>query len=160
MRSLAFLLFVPAGLAYAQATTAPAATPAPAAEKTVAQTASPELVEQLVGELAITPNQAEGAAATLFNQAKGKLSVDDFAKVAAAVPNMEGLLKAAPAAAKGADLLAGAGGALGAAAATASTLSKLGIKPETIVKVAPAVVKFVQTKGGAQVASLLSGALK
>jgi hypothetical protein len=160
MRVLTLLLLMPAGLSYAQATgtTTPPATPA--AEKTVAQTASPDLVGQLVSELAITPAQAEGAAATIFNQAKGKLSVDDFAKVAAAVPNMEGLLKAAPAAAKGADLLAGAGGALGAAAATASALGKLGIKPETIVKVAPAVIKFVQTKGGAQVASLLAGALK
>jgi hypothetical protein len=162
MRTLAFLVLVPAGLVYAQATTttAPAAAPAAAAEKTVAQTASPDLIGQMVSELAITPTQAEGAAATLFGQAKGKLSADDFAKVAAAVPNMDGLLKAAPAAAKGADVLAGAGGALGAAAAAASTLSKLGIKPETIVKVAPTLVKFVQTKGGAQVASLLAGALK
>ena len=164
MRNVAFLLFVPAGLAYAQATTtAPAATPAPAAEKTVDQTASPDLVGQMVRELAITPNQAEGAAATLFGQAKSKLSVDDFAKVAAAVPNMEGLLKAAPAATKGsaADILAGAGAsALGPAAATASMLSKLGIKPETIVKVAPTLVKIVQTKAGAQVGALLAGALK
>ena len=160
MRTLALLLFAPAGLVYAQATTTTAPAAASAAEKTVAQTASPDLVGQLVSELSITPSQAEGAAATVLNQAKGKLSVDDFAKVAAAVPNMEGLLKAAPAAAKGADLLSSAGGAVGAAAATASTLSKLGLKPETIVKVAPAVVKFVQTKGGAQVASLLAGALK
>jgi Protein of unknown function VcgC/VcgE (DUF2780) len=165
MRTLALMLFVPAGLAYAQATTtmAPAAAPAPATEKTVEQTASPDIVGQMVSELAITPNQAEGAAGALFGQAKSKLSVDDFAKVAAAVPNMEGLLKAAPAATKGSatDILAATGAsALGAAAATASTLSKLGIKPETIVKVAPTLVKIVQTKGGAQVGALLAGALK
>jgi uncharacterized protein VcgC/VcgE DUF2780 len=132
------------------------------AEKTAAQTASPEVVGALVSELGITPTQAEGAAATLFGVAKTKLSPADFGKVAATVPNMDGLLKAAPKASS--DSLAGkataALGGVGNAAAAANTLSKLGLKPETIVKVAPALVKVVQSKGGAEVASLLAGALK
>jgi hypothetical protein len=51
-------------------------------------------------------------------------------------------------------------GGVGTAAAAAGTLSKLGLKPETIVKLTPALVKVVQTKGGAEVGSLLAGALK
>src|SRR5262245_65754281 len=38
----------------------------PAAEVTVEKSASPELVGQLVKELAITPAQAQGAAGTMF----------------------------------------------------------------------------------------------
>jgi hypothetical protein len=37
---------------------------------------------------------------------------------------------------------------------------KLGIKPETIGKLAPTLVKAVQSKGGAEVAALLAGAFK
>jgi hypothetical protein len=164
--SLALLLAVPVALASMQdappaASTPPATTAAPA-EKTVEQTASPELVGELVKELAITPTQAQGAAGTLFGVAKGKLSAADFAKVAGAVPNMEGLLSAAPAPASktGLEALAAQAGGVGSMVAAASTLSKLGLKPETIAKVAPTLVKIVQSKGGAEVAGLLAGALK
>jgi len=164
MRTLALLLLVPSGLAYGQSSPAPAAAAATApTEKTVDQTASPELVGQLVNELGITPTQAQGAAGTLFGVAKSRLGVADFAKVASAVPNMEGLLKAAPRA-SAADSVAGkataALGGVGTAAAAAGTLSKLGLKPETIVKLTPALVKAVQSKGGAEVGALLAGALK
>jgi Protein of unknown function VcgC/VcgE (DUF2780) len=176
MKALALLLVLPAGLAYGQssppasvppATAPPASAPAAApAEKTVDKTASPELVGQLVNDLGVTPAQAEGAAGALFGLAKTRLSPADFGKVAGAVPNMDGLLKAAPAAASdakstGVDALLGkATTSAGGAVAAASTLSKLGLKPETIAKVAPALIKAVQSKGGAEVGSLLAGALK
>src|SRR5215471_12628267 len=124
MRTLALTLLLPAAVAYAQsnpapapqqpdaAQAAPAAQPAPAAEPSVEQTASPELVGQLVNELGITPKQAQGAAGTLFSLSKTKLSAADFAKVAGAVPGMEGLLKAAPPAGKQSalDVIAGQAG--------------------------------------------------
>jgi hypothetical protein len=176
MRTLALVLVVPVTFAYAQSTQPPAAPPqesqppaatspqAPADPKTVDETASPELVGQMVKDLGITPKQAQGAAGTLFGLAKSKLSADDFAKVASAVPNMEGLLKAAPAGdakSSAADVLTGAGaGSLGAVGAVAGPLMKLGIKPETIGKLAPTLVKAVQSKGGAEVASLLASAFK
>jgi hypothetical protein len=176
MRTLVAFLAMPAALAFAQASQPPdqgppaqgkplaASAPAPS-EPTVEQTASPDLVGHLVKELSITPNQAQGAAGTLFGLAKNKLSAADFAKVAGAVPNMEGLLKAAPAGSgkqSALDLVAGQAGlgGLGAVAGAAGTLSKLGLKPETIAKLAPTLVKAVESKGGAEVASLLQGALK
>jgi hypothetical protein len=173
MRKVALLLAVPAALAYGQSNP-PAQAPAQSqpsapqdaatAEKTVDQTASPELVGQLVNELGITPTQAQGAAGTLFGVAKTKLTAADFAKVASAVPNMEGLLKAAPTAKSStADLVAGAAAGLGGAtnaAAAAGALSKLGLKTETIAKLAPTLVKVVEAKGGAEIGALLAGALK
>ena len=176
MRTLVAFLAIPAAVAFAQSSQPPEQNPpaqsqppaasAPAAEPTVEQTASPELVGQLVKELSITPHQAQGAAGTLFGLAKSKLSAGDFAKVAGAVPNMEGLLKAAPAGSSKQSALdmiaaqAGSLGGLGSIASVASTLSKLGIKPETIAKLAPTLVKAVESKGGAEVASLLQGAFK
>jgi hypothetical protein len=157
MRTFALLLVVPAAFAYGQSSTAPATA------QTVEQTASPELVGQLVGELGITPGQAEGAAGTLFGVAKNRLPAADFAKVASAVPNMDGLLKAAPAADSAAavlDAVAGKSSGVASMAAAAGTLSKLGLKTETIAKLAPTLVKAVQSKGGAEVATLLAGALQ
>jgi hypothetical protein len=167
MRSLAlFLLLSAAGAQAQEGTPAPlpsAAQPA-AAEKTVDQTASPELVGQLVKELGITPNQAQGAAGTMFGVAKSKLSAPDFAKVAGAVPNMDGLLAAAPAptadATSAVAALAGKAGGVASMAGAAATLSKLGLKAETVAKVAPVLVKAVESKGGAEVGALLAGALK
>jgi hypothetical protein len=164
MRTLALLVALSPALAYAQEPAAPpAATPA-AAEPTVEQTASPELVGELVKETGVTPKQAQGAAGALFGVAKTKLSVADFAKVAGVVPGMDGLLKAGaptdPKLSAVAALAGSAGGNIGSMAAAVAAMNKMGLKPETIAKMAPALIKVVQSKGGAEVASLLAGALK
>jgi hypothetical protein len=160
MRTLALLVALSPALAYAQDAPAPAA----AAEPTIEQTASPELVGALAKETGVTPKQAQGAAGALFSVAKTKLTAGDFAKVAGVVPNMDGLLKVAapadPKMAAVAALAGSAGGGLGTMASAVSAMSKLGLKPETIAKMAPALIKVVQGKGGAEVAGLLAGALK
>ena len=169
--ALLVVLAAPAQEAQAPPAAAPAPAAAAAAEKTVEQTASPELVGQLVKELAITPSQAQAGAGTLFGVAKGKLAPADFAKVAAAVPNMDGLLAAAPGVAPAAASAPASAAALaaltgksaagvGGMAAAAVTLSKLGLKPDQAARFAPALVSVVQKKGGADVGALLAGALK
>jgi hypothetical protein len=45
-------------------------------------------------------------------------------------------------------------------AGIATSLNKLGLKPDQIAKVAPTLIKAVQSKGGAEAASLLTNALK
>jgi hypothetical protein len=169
----AFLLMVTtSAMAFAQSNPAPegqtaAASSAATSNKTADQTASPELVKQLSGELGINAAQAEGAAGALFGVAKGKLTPEEFSKIADVVPNMDGLLKAAPVASKSnaLDAVAGKGtAALGTtasgAASAAGALSKLGLKADTIAKLTPTLVKAVQSKGGAEVGALLSKALQ
>ena len=77
----------------------------------------------------------------MFSYAKDKLKADDYVKAAKAVPGIDGLIKAAPAAetkpAGGAmGSLAGAatqlGGSAGAAAALAPAFQKLGVSGETV----------------------------
>jgi len=125
------------------------------------KTANPELVGDLAKELGSTPEQAEGAAGTLFSLAKSRLSPDDWTKVAGAVPGMDGLLKAAP------DMATGTSGAMSSMASkatglasTASAFSKLGLKPEMASKAVPVLTKFVTKSGGAEIGNLLAGALK
>jgi len=128
-----------------------------------AQSPSPELVSQLTKQLSVTPAQATGGAGALFALAKTRLSATDFSKVAAVVPGMNGFLKAAPApdTKSGLSNLTGSlPGGLSDLASTATSFQKLGLSPDMVSKFAPVLTSFVQSKGGASVASLLSGALK
>ena len=134
---------------------------------TAAKSPSSELVGQLSQQLSVTPAQAAGGAGTLFGLAKSRLSAADFGKIAAVVPGMNGLLKAAPSSnspAGGASELSGLSGSLpggaGGLASAAQSFQKLGLSPDMVGKFVPILTQFVQSKGGAGVASLLSGALK
>ena len=126
---------------------------------------SPELVGQLTKGLSIKPEQAIGGAGALFGLAKTRLKPDDFTKVANVVPDMGGLLDAAPKPKQGAagamgamgDMLPGKAGGL---AAVAGSFKSLGLSPEMATKFVPILTKFVNVKGGAGVADLLGGVLK
>jgi hypothetical protein len=127
---------------------------------------SPELIGDLTKQLSVTPAQAKGGAGALFGLAKSRLGAADFSKIATVVPGMNGFLKAAPAPSHqggglpGISSLSGAlpGGASGLAS-TAQSFQKLGLSPGMVGKFVPVLTQFVQSKGGAGVASLLSGAL-
>ena len=125
--------------------------------------ANPELVAALSKEIGATPEQSAGAAGALFGVAKSKLAPNQFSQVAQAVPGMDLLLKAAPAAGG----VVGTSGALsqfsgsaGNLAAAAAAFSKMGLKPEHVAKVVPVLTSFVTKLGGAGVGNLLAGVLK
>ena len=122
--------------------------------------ASPELVGALSQEIGATPEQAAGAAGALFGVAKSRLKADEFSQVAKAVPGMDALLKAAPAAGGASAALSQVAGGAGGMTAAASAFSKLGLKPDMVAKAVPVLTSFVGKSGGANVGSLLAGALK
>ena len=128
-----------------------------------AASASPELISALSKEIGATPEQAAGAAGALFGVAKSRLTADEFSQVATAVPGMDSLLSAAPAAGGAVGTVGGLGQVAGAAsglASAASAFSKLGLKPDMVAKAVPILTSFVTKSGGANVGSLLAGALK
>jgi hypothetical protein len=155
----ALFIVVSASDGYAQTAASKAAT--------AAVKASPGLVGELSKQMNATPEQSAGAAGALFGVAKSRLNANQFSQVAKAVPGMDSLLKAAPTGGGG----GGIGGALGGAASAlggsagglanaASAFSKLGLSPEMVSKAIPVLVSFVTKSGGANVGSLLAGALK
>src|SRR5262245_807162 len=126
-------------------------------------TANPELVGALVKEIGGTPQQAEGAAGALFGLAKTRLKPEEWSQVAGAVPGMDSLLKAAPAATSGLESMAGAvpgAAGLGGLSSAAGAFKKLGLKPEMAAKAVPVLTDYVSKTGGAEVGKLLAGALK
>ena len=129
-----------------------------------AAAASPELVGQLSSAMGSTRDQAAGAAGALFGLAKSRLKADQFGQVAKAVPGMDLLLRAAPAAGgsgSGASAaLSQLGASAGGLAAATSAFSKLGLSPDLVSKAIPVLTSFVTKSGGANVGSLLAGVLK
>lgn len=127
------------------------------------KSSSSELVGKLTKELSITRPQARGGAGALFSLAKSRLSTDEFSKVSAAVPGMNGLLKAAPAPAEHSELSSlesSLPGNMGRTVEVAEAFHKLGLSPEMATKFVPVMTKFVESKGGLSTASLLEKALK
>ena len=121
------------------------------------------LVSQLTKQLSISPGQARGGAGALFALAKTRLSTDEFSKVSSAVPNMNSLLKAAPAPSGNSafsSLESNLPGNMGRMAETADAFHKLGLSPEMAGKFLPVMTKFVESRGGSSTASLLEKALK
>jgi hypothetical protein len=133
-------------------------------EAAAAAKASPQLVASLSKEIGGTPDEAAGAAGALFGLAKSRLKADEFSQVSKAVPGMDLLLKAAPAAAAAPTGPAGAlsqlAGTVASIPGVASQFSKMGLKPELAPKVASALVSFVTSSGGAGIGTLLASVLK
>ena len=124
---------------------------------------SSELVGQLTKGLSVTRTQARGGAGALFALAKSRLSGEEFSKVSAAVPGMNGLLKAAPALTANSEFASRESslpGGMGRLAEAAEAFHKLGLSPEMAGKFVPVMTKFVESKGGVSTASLLEKALK
>jgi hypothetical protein len=124
---------------------------------------NPELVGMLTKELNVTQDQATGGAGALFGLAKSRLQPEEFSQMADAVPGMDGFLKAAPKQGGG-SALGSLGSALpggaGGLASVVGAFGSLGLSPDMVSKFIPVITQFVQAKGGANVASLLMGALK
>lgn len=124
---------------------------------------NPDLVGSLTNQLGVTPKQATGGAGAIFGVIKSRLNPADFSKVAAAVPGMDGFLKAAPAAGGASELgslASGVGGEAGKLLSLAGSFQSLGLSPSMIGKFVPVMEKYVGAKGGSSTASLFSGALK
>jgi len=121
---------------------------------------NPDLTGLLSKELKITPEQATGGAGALFGLAKSRVSPDDWKKIAGSVPGMNGILAAAPKQSSVSSLGSMVPGKAGGLASVAGAFNKLGLKPEMAAQFVPVMSKYVDSKGGAGVGSLLSGALK
>ena len=162
IRNASFALATVAVMAIGSATpSSAAAAPQSASAAAAAVKASPDLTAALSKELGATAEQSAGAAGALFGAAKSQMKPTDWAQVAKAVPGMAALLKAAPAGGgKKGDPLSQLGASAGGLAAAAAAFSKLGLSPDLVAKAIPILTQFVSKSGGANVASLLAGALK
>ena len=133
----------------------------------VKETASTGLIDTLVKQLGVTSAQAQGGSGVLFQQAKNKMSASDFSQLSQSVPEMDGMLaaapKAQPASATG-NLLSGLATVSGNSTLTnASSLlnafQQLDLSQGMVSQFTPVIVDYVKQNSGENMANLLKAAL-
>lgn len=126
------------------------------------------LIGLLMQQLGVTQAQAEGGTGALLQLAKSKMSPGDFTALGDSIPNMQGIMAAAPAintnglgVPKNLAGMAGANvpGANSGMLGIASTFQQLGLAPDMVQKFVPVITQFVQGNGGGAVTSALQSAL-
>ncbi len=120
-----------------------------------------ELVKSITNNLSVKPEQAIGGIGSVLNYAKGKLSVDDFGKVAKVIPQTDSLISSAP---KVDSSVSSAMAKLGTSASGIATLGtsfqQLGLSPDMVGKFVPEILNFTQLKGGEATKNILANVLK
>ena len=131
-----------------------------------------ELVQQLVSSLGVQEEQATGGAGLILKLAQDKLGSGEFAQITSVIPGADALLGAAPNGESGGGMMGALGGmaagmmggnqgaALGSLMSLAGGFSQLGMSGDMVTKFFPIILNFVQQKGGAEIAGILSKALQ
>lgn len=125
------------------------------------------LVNILVQQLGISPQQALGGSGAIFQLAQASMTPQAFSTLSQSVPGMTDMLNAAPAVSSPlgmgsmSGLLGntGAGAALNNAAALASSFQQLNLSPDMVGQFVPIVTDYVRTTSGQVTADLLNSAL-
>lgn len=111
------------------------------------------LMSLLKSQLGVTEDQAKGGIGSYLLLAQEKLAKGDFDKVAGLVPGASKYMEYAK-------KLGAVTGPLKNLAGLNSSLTKLGMKSETVSKFAPTVTNYLGTAGGDSVKQMLMGVLK
>jgi hypothetical protein len=132
----------------------------------VGQASQLGLIDILVGQLGISPQQALGGVGSIFSVAQQRMNPGDFSQLSNAVPGMDRYLSSVPqqVAGSGSQSLLGAagglmGGQLGSLANLAGSFQSLGMNPSMVSQFVPVVLQYVQNQSGAGAMSLLQHAL-
>jgi hypothetical protein len=128
------------------------------------------LIDTLVQQLGVTPEQATGGAGSIFSVAKQSMNPTDFLQVSKAVPDMNQYLSAAPSqtasSSSAMGLMGAASSALGSSgsnlgnmASLAGSFQSLGLNADMASMFIPIILQYVQTQGGSSTMGLLKSAL-
>jgi hypothetical protein len=120
------------------------------------------LVDILVRQLGVSPQQAMGGAGAIFQVAQGNMNPQAFNSLSQSVPGMSTMLGAAPAmpAAGGlTSLMGNSGSSLGSVAALTGSFQQLNLSPNMVSQFIPVVTSYVRQTGGQATADLLQSAL-
>ncbi|MBP6365944.1 MAG: DUF2780 domain-containing protein [Nitrosomonas sp.] len=120
------------------------------------------LVDILVRQLGVSPQQAMGGAGAIFQVAQGNMNPQAFNSLSQSVPGMSTMLGAAPAmpAAGGlTSLMGNSGSSLGSVAALTGSFQQLNLSPNMVSQFIPVVTNYVRQTGGQATADLLQSAL-
>jgi hypothetical protein len=116
-------------------------------------TTTATVVNILAAVLGVTSDQATAGAGSLLGLASERLTPQDYARVATAIPGAPGLVKRA-------GEMTGLGNHFGTIANVTTALGKMGLTPVQVQSMATNLGDIAGKAGGAAVRTLLIGALK
>jgi len=106
-----------------------------------------ELIQRLIAQFGISEQQANGGLGALLNLAQDKLSAGSMQEIAKLLPNLDELLKSAPASSGGLAALGGLfGGNMGELAKLVGQFSSLGLSQSQLAPFAKMAFEFLQQK--------------
>ena len=111
------------------------------------------LLKALTSQLGVTEDQAKGGIGSYLTLAQEKLAKGDFDKIASLVPGASKYMETAK-------KLGAVTGPLKNVAGLNGSLTRLGMKSDTVAKFAPTVTNYLGTVGGDGVKQMLAGMLK
>lgn len=137
------------------------------------------LFDQIVQQLGVSNEQAEGGVALLMKLAKEKLGEEDFSQVSNLIPGLGGAMDKAPEIGAAGEAVDASGGVMEAIGGLAKTLGlgdaleklgdlqrvaegfkSLGLDLEMIQKFAAQVLDYLKSEGGEKVMAILKQVLK
>jgi len=123
------------------------------------------LIEQLVEDLGVTREQAEGGAGVLLQVARDRLTRDEFVAIADSIPAISDILEKAPEFRTPSrrillPQLSRLLGGLGSLAAVKQVFEKLGLPKTSIRRFAEVLIRFFRQRGGPEVEAMLLRVLR
>lgn len=110
------------------------------------------LLPAITETVGVSDKQAEGGLGSLLGLAQGQLGTEDFSSLAKMIPNMDGLLSAAPKVESSdsplGGLLGDSGKALGAAQTVYGQFKALGLSADQIGQYITVIQGYLQSEGG------------
>lgn len=126
-----------------------------------------DLVSQLVGQLGISEQQAQGGTGALLKAAQERMDPAEFDQLLGAVPGVRELLQAAPQHSATGGLLSGIASMIGGeqsdmaqATRLLTAFGSLNLGKDEIMKFVPIVVDYLKTHGGESIVDDLRAALR
>jgi hypothetical protein len=125
-----------------------------------------KLIPMLTQGLGVTESQAKGGAGVIFDYVKQKVSAEDFAQVAKALPGVDSLVDLAPKASELSGQIGGLSPTLGGKSdlaggmtGVAERFGKLGLESGMVDKYVKIILDFTQSEAGSTVTNIIKGAL-
>ena len=151
-------------------TTKPEAAPAPVAAPSAAEVttdlkgvatdmakevATQSIVDLVSAGAGVTTEQASGGLGAIFKTAQGALSKEDFGSIAQAIPEMDGLLAAAPTKQEDGSLMSGLLAGAGKAGELIGLFDQLGLSPEQISTFTTLIQEYFSSEDKPELSELL-----
>jgi len=119
------------------------------------EAATQSIVDLVSTKAGVTTDQASGGLGAIFKTAQGTLSKEDFGSIAQAIPEMDGLLAAAPTKQDNGGIVSGLLAGAGKAGELIGLFDQLGLSPEQVSTFTTLIQQYFSSEDKPELSELL-----